>query len=97
MKVSIVRCSTYKKEEVFQRVKEAIDLIGGIENFARPGNRVLLKVNLLSAKPPEKVVTTHPEVVRAMVKLIKEKGGVPIIGDAASTGGMGLSLIKEDA
>ena len=97
MKVSLVRCSTYKEKEVFRRVKEAIDLIGGIEKFVRPGNRVLLKVNLLSAKPPEKAVTTHPEVVRAMVKLIKEKGGVPIIGDAASTGGMGLSLKKEDA
>lgn len=93
----MVRCFTYREEEVLKSVKEAVDLIGGIEKFVKPNSKILLKVNLLSARSPEKAVTTHPEIVRAVVRLVKERGGIPLIGDAASTGGMGLSLKREDA
>jgi uncharacterized protein (DUF362 family)/NAD-dependent dihydropyrimidine dehydrogenase PreA subunit len=50
--------------------------------FVEEGDRVLLKVNLLSAREPEKAVTTHPEVVRAVARAVKEAGGRPYIGDS---------------
>jgi uncharacterized protein (DUF362 family)/Pyruvate/2-oxoacid:ferredoxin oxidoreductase delta subunit len=50
--------------------------------FVQPGQRVLLKVNLLMKKRPEEAVTTHPSVVEAVVRLIQEVGGIPIIGDS---------------
>jgi len=60
--------------------------LGGVEKFVRPGARVLIKANMLAAKPPEKAVTTHPEVVRAVVRLVREAGGNPVIGDSQALG-----------
>lgn len=89
-KVSIVRCLDYYTEHVFEAVKRAVDLSGGIENFVKPGMKVLLKPNLLSARAPEEAVDTHPEVVRAVVRLVKGAGAVPFIGD--SPGGYGKNI-----
>ncbi len=50
--------------------------------FVQPGQRVLLKVNLLMKKRPEEAVTTHPSVVEATVRLVQEAGGIPVIGDS---------------
>ena len=55
--------------------------------FVRPGERVLLKPNMLSAKAPEKAVTTHPEVLRGVIELVKEAGGIPLVGDSPGIGG----------
>ena len=80
--VSIVRCETYDEEEVLRGLRRSIDLLGGIETFVKRGDRVLLKPNLLYGKPPEKAVTTHPSVVRGMIEIVREAGGVPSIGDS---------------
>lgn len=80
--VSIVKCSNYEYENVKKAVKESIDLIGGISSFVKPGENVLLKVNLLMRRKPEKVTTTHPSLARALAELVIEAGGKPIIGDS---------------
>jgi len=90
--VSIIKCKTYKKESVYQSVKKAINLIGGIDKIVKPGQNVLLKINLLSAQPPEKAITTHPSIVGAMVRLLKKAGINVWVGDAAATGGMGEAI-----
>ncbi|MDP2913052.1 MAG: DUF362 domain-containing protein [Candidatus Omnitrophota bacterium] len=81
-KVSIVRCEDYAAEKVFDAVERAIGLVGGIGRFVKPGMKVLLKPNLLSARPPEDAVDTHPEIVRAVARLVKGAGAVPVIGDS---------------
>ena len=83
--VSIVKCGSYNIDEVYECVREAVDLVGGIKEFLRPGQNVLLKINLLSATPPEKAVNTHPSFIGACVRLIKEAGGNPWVGDTAPT------------
>jgi uncharacterized protein (DUF362 family)/Pyruvate/2-oxoacid:ferredoxin oxidoreductase delta subunit len=50
--------------------------------FVKPGQKVLLKVNLLAAKAPERAITTHPEVVRAVANAVRQAGGEPAIGDS---------------
>jgi uncharacterized protein (DUF362 family) len=50
--------------------------------------RVLLKPNLLIGKSPEKAVTTHPSIVRGMIQIVREAGGVPSIGDSPSVGSL---------
>lgn len=89
-KVSLIRCESYDQSKVFEAVKKSIDLLGGIGEFVKPGMKVLLKPNLLSPRPPEDAVDTHPEIVRAVVKLVKGAGGIPIIGD--SPGGFGKNV-----
>ena len=67
---------------VEQLLREGLAELGGMSEFVKPGQRVLLKVNLLMKKRPEEAVTTHPSVVEAVVHLVQEAGGIPIIGDS---------------
>ena len=80
-KVSVVRCRTYNPEEVRSSVRRAIELLGGISLFVEKGEKVIIKPNLLSGRPPEDNVNTHIEVIRAVVRMVKECGAVPIVGD----------------
>jgi uncharacterized protein (DUF362 family)/ferredoxin len=86
--VSIVRCQRYEDEEVLKGLRKAVGFLGGIEHFVQKGNRVLLKPNLLFGKAPEKAVTTHPSILKGMIQLVREGGGVPFIGDSPSIGGL---------
>lgn len=81
-KVSITRCSSYDYEIVKDSVRSALELLGGISSFISSGDKVLLKVNLLIKRKPEKVTTTHPAIVQAVAELVLEAGGKPIIGDS---------------
>jgi uncharacterized protein (DUF362 family)/NAD-dependent dihydropyrimidine dehydrogenase PreA subunit len=92
--VSIVKCKTYDGEEVLGALRQAIDLIGGIQALVNKGSRVLLKPNLLYGKPPEKAVTTHPSVVREMLQIVREAGGVPFIGDSPAIGSLARAAEK---
>jgi uncharacterized protein (DUF362 family)/Pyruvate/2-oxoacid:ferredoxin oxidoreductase delta subunit len=81
-KVAIVRCRDYNPLNLYQAISEAIDLIGGFSLFINKGDKVLLKPNLLAARSPETAVDTHPEVVRAVIRLTQEAGGIPLVGDS---------------
>lgn len=85
-KVAVVRCGDYELSNVMRAVEEAVDLLGGMERFVRPGQRVLVKPNLLSACPPEAGIDTHPAIVEAIVSLAAAAGGLCVIGDSPSTG-----------
>ncbi len=50
--------------------------------YVRPGERVLIKPNLLRGSRPEAAIVTHPEVVRATVRLVQEAGGIATIMDS---------------
>ena len=80
--VSIVRCNSYQQEKVDDAVRKSVELIGGLNKIVHPQDKVLLKVNVLNADPPEKAVTTHPAVLKAVIRLVKEAGGKPVVGDA---------------
>jgi uncharacterized protein (DUF362 family)/NAD-dependent dihydropyrimidine dehydrogenase PreA subunit len=80
--VSLVRCDTYRRPQVEAAVDRAVGLLGGMGRFVRPGQRVLLKVNLLRASRPQQAVVTHPEVVRAVALMAREAGGEVVIADS---------------
>ncbi len=84
--VALVCCPDYDRERTHAAVKRAVDLLGGMETFIRPGETVLIKPNLLKARPPEAAVTTHPEVVRAVIRLVKNAGGIALVGDSPGLG-----------
>lgn len=58
--------------------------LGGFEKYIKRGDRVVLKVNLLSASTPSSAVVTHPAVVRAVAEAVLKVGGEPTIGDSPS-------------
>lgn len=87
-RVSIVKCQNYDEKEILKRLEQSVDLIGGINSFVRRDDRVLLKPNLLYGKTPEKAVTTHPSIVKGMIQIVREAGGIPFIGDSPSIGSL---------
>jgi len=90
--VSIVKCDSYNQEATEKAVRRAVDLLGGIRKFIRHDERVLIKPNILSARRPEEAVCTHPEIVRAVIRLVKTTGATITVGD--SPGGF-LKNIEE--
>ena len=43
------------------------------------GKSVLVKPNILSDAPKEKAITTHPEVLRALLEILREKDKVTLV------------------
>jgi len=54
-----------------------------LETFPLPwqGKRVLLKPNMLGPYPREKGITTHPSLIRSLVKALKKRGATCWVGD----------------
>lgn len=80
--VYIARCTDYTPERVEAAVRASVDALGGMRAFVSAGQQVVLKPNLLQAQPPERAITTHPAVVRAVARLVIEAGAKPIIADS---------------
>ncbi len=80
--VCIERCADYHYPRVYQAVKNAVDALGGMNKFVKPGHKVLLKPNFLTGLPPERAANTHPAVVKAVIELAQEAGGNVSIGDS---------------
>jgi len=94
-KISLIKCDNYQPQRVQEAFSRAIGLLGGMSNFIRPGSRVLVKPNLLLAKEPEFGITTHPEVVRAVIKLLKEINCKITVGDSPSVFGREIENVGE--
>lgn len=60
-------------------VKTAVELLGGISSFVKPGDRVLVKPNMAFANPPNWGSTTDPRVVRAVSELCLEAGAKKVV------------------
>ena len=80
--VAVVRCETYDPDVVTGALKRGVELLGGLDRFIRPGERILLKPNILAGDGPEKAVTTHPSVLAGCVKLFREGGATVAFGDS---------------
>jgi uncharacterized protein (DUF362 family) len=80
--ISISKCSSYNLDDVQKSLLECLDAIGGISYFIQHGDKVLIKPNMLQGKAPEEAITTHPAVLEAVVNIVKEADGIPLIGDS---------------
>ena len=54
--------------------RAAVDILGGMSRFVKPGQKVVIKPNMSFAKGPETATNTHPEVVAELVRLCVEAG-----------------------
>ena len=79
-RVYAASCPGYGQAE--GAIRALVAQMGGMGRFVRPGERIVLKANLLRAAPPESAICTHPAVVEAVAKLVKEAGGTPVICDS---------------
>ncbi len=81
MSVSVVRCASYS--DAYSSVSELVKNLGGIEKFVKAGQRVLIKPNLLMPKRPDEATTTHPAIVSAVARIVKEAGATAVIADSS--------------
>lgn len=84
--VALVYCDSYDTALVREQVRKGVDLLGGIDQFVKPGEHILLKPNLLIGDPPEKCATTHPSVFHAIAELLLSAGAVVSYGDSPGFG-----------
>jgi len=54
--------------------RAAVGLLGGMEAFVKPGDKVVVKPNMSFARGPDSATNTSPEVVREIVAMCKDAG-----------------------
>ena len=82
MKVSMQYCKEYNLGILREKTEQILSDLGGWEKFFYPGERVLIKPNLLTKKRPDEAATTHPAVIKALAGFLIEKGMHVTIGDS---------------
>ena len=59
--------------------RAAVELLGGMKRFVKPGQRVVIKPNMSFARPVSAGTNTHPEVVRELAAMCKEAGASKVL------------------
>jgi uncharacterized protein (DUF362 family)/ferredoxin len=90
--ISVSRCESYAAPVVERALDSCLASLGGIERFAKRGETIVLKPNLLAAMAPSRGVTTHPTVIRALALRLKDTGARAIIADCPG-GPVGRSML----
>jgi uncharacterized protein (DUF362 family)/Pyruvate/2-oxoacid:ferredoxin oxidoreductase delta subunit len=85
-KVALIECPDYDPERVLAALRKGIGLLGGMGRFAAASEKILLKPNLLFGSAPDKAVTTHPQILKAMTLLCRENGARVSYGDSPGWG-----------
>lgn len=78
-------------DRVTPLVRQAVDLIGGMSRFVKPGQTVLIKPNQTVYYSAEEGCTTDPNVVAGVIRLAKEAGAARV-QIAESSGGFFNSI-----
>ena len=81
-RVFISRCDTYDACRIEEIVERSLDRLGLSDGFIKKGMRVLVKPNLLMARMPGEVTTTHPAVMEAVCKIVVKRGAHALIADS---------------
>lgn len=83
-KVLYAKCNTYNNEDV----EKAFDyLLENSDNFKEQvykAKKILIKPNLLTARVPEKAVTTHPKLLINLINRIKRADTEIILADSSA-------------
>jgi uncharacterized protein (DUF362 family)/Pyruvate/2-oxoacid:ferredoxin oxidoreductase delta subunit len=79
-------CCYPQKEYGVARVQRALQEMAGqlpgAWSWIRPGDRILIKPNLLRPSPSEEAIVTHPDVIEATVRMLLDLRAEPIIAES---------------
>jgi len=81
-RVSITSCETYDPVEIRACLLRHFELLGGIEKFVSPGQRVLIKPNLIAPRPRHLAVQTDPGMIIALAEILVDYGAKPFVADS---------------
>ncbi len=82
---SLISIQKIHNDAIETAVYKALDNIRAKELMVKKGMTILIKPNVLSAKPPERAVTTHPEVIRSVIHWVQQFDPARIfVGDSSA-------------
>lgn len=84
--VSLTRATSYDPESLRLSISQLLEPMGGLQAIVKPGDRVLLKPNLLTGSFPTKECVTRVELVGIVAQMVKDLGGHPFMGDSPAFG-----------
>ncbi|MGD1852282.1 MAG: DUF362 domain-containing protein [Cyanophyceae cyanobacterium] len=84
--VSLLRAHDYELNTLRTKLEELLAPLGGMGTFVKPGDRDLLKPDLLTGARPTKECTTRPEIIRVVAEAVMAVGGEPFVGDCPAFG-----------
>ena len=93
--VAIMDCNSYDFEKVKNKINEGVSILGGWEKFIRKNSTVLLKPNMIGPKKPEEAATTHPVILQAVIRILRELECTVWIGDSSGGALGGNSPTKQ--
>jgi uncharacterized protein (DUF362 family)/Pyruvate/2-oxoacid:ferredoxin oxidoreductase delta subunit len=91
-RVALIKCDTYDYQVVEDAVERGLNLLGGISSFAKEGEKILLKPNVLIGSNPDKCVCTHPAVFKAVGTIFKKAKADVSYGDSSAFGGSTFNM-----
>lgn len=83
--VALAACKSYDDAAIGAALDQVLDAAGGLD-WVKPGMRIVLKLNLVSAMKPEQAATVHPSLVCALTQRLLARGAHVTLGD--SPGGL---------
>lgn len=78
-KVVVLPCEDYEEEKIYRLLRKGMEVLGGVSAFIGKEEKILLKPNLLKKAEVEKAVITHPAVVGAFARFLREEGYANIV------------------
>lgn len=84
--VSLLRANAYELTALRGSLEALLEPLGGMSAFVKPGDRVLLKPNLLTGARPGRECTTRPELIYCVTQIVQAAGGQPFLGDSPAFG-----------
>ncbi len=81
-KVIIQECNEYDVDKIQTGLKQSLKQLGGLESFVKPGDNILLKINILTIKKVEQAATTHPAFIEAVAREFLDFGCNVYVADS---------------
>lgn len=81
-KVVVKTCKEYNHQLITATLADAFGLLGGLSQYIRPHQTVLIKPDLYHSTHPNEAKTTNPYVISALAELISKMGAKCIIADS---------------
>jgi len=80
--VTLTRCSDYSRPAIAEAIEKHFNLLGGLKQFVKPGDSVLLKPNFIAPRARRYAAQTDPAVILETARLLKDFGARPFVADS---------------
>ncbi|MBU0995420.1 MAG: DUF362 domain-containing protein [Proteobacteria bacterium] len=93
--VSLERINDYENGMLRKTILKSLENIG-VELSIFQGKQVALKPNLLMPAKPEKAIMTDPEFFRAVVQIVRQNGGKPVLIESPAIHSLKTAIRKTE-